>query len=72
MHAKFSIILLLKKNLVKVWSSFLEQNQHEQNSKQSNLWENWNPNSLENFTQLQHKFFCPKHNSHKYTQTWQN
>jgi hypothetical protein len=33
---KFSIIFLLKKNLVKVWSSLLEQNQHEQNSKQSN------------------------------------
>jgi hypothetical protein len=26
---KFSIILLSKQNLVKVWSSLLEQNQHE-------------------------------------------
>lgn len=36
---KFFNLVALKK-LIRIWSNLSKQNQHEQNPKQNNLWEN--------------------------------
>jgi hypothetical protein len=69
-HVKFPI-LLLKKKLTRVQLNLLEQIQHEKNSKQSTLRENWTLviwRTQLNCTQV----FYPNHIPHKPIPTSQN